>query len=382
MTNPTTISNAQWQGVNNLLDAYIKVTANDHLIIAFANDSTTAAAWILSALDDRGISRSAVPMRPLVDPSFSARLSGAVQSALALKPAARMVVVTLERDTMSHSAAILDGVKGLRSKDCLLVRCISVCADLFALALSVLPEELSAINAFLLNRLIHAKSIRVVTQSGSDIKVQLNSDKYRWISNRGKVPEGGFMIIPAGEVATYPSQIDGRFVADFAFNVNTFVDIDCRFPATPVTVEIKNGKAVSYFCEDKKIESLLSGCFKFENGRNVGEIGFGTNRGIINGTALNSHINERRLGIHLGFGDHNQYDLVDYKCRIHLDLIARGAKIWIDDDLQPIDLDNLSVGSEPHPDNTLHQDAFEFNELGEGQHCCGAQSMLPVKNMG
>lgn len=373
------LSSKAWSGVNNLLDDYIKLRQNDCVVIAYAPDSKECAAWIAAALDERVVRREFVWMKPLKDPTFGNRIR---KSLLSLLPSeGRIIVLTLERDTMSHSFEILNSVQGLEAENCVLVRMISVCPDLFSTALLAKSSELSAKNTSILERLMKAQFIRVTTKSGTDLKVGLNSNIYRWISNRGYAPPGMFMILPAGEVATYPDSIEGVLVADFAFNVNIITDIDARLRNCPVTISIEQGEVTSFSCQDSSVERLISGCFQFPNGKRVGEIGFGTNSYVSNGTSLNSHINERRPGVHLGFGDHNQHKLVDYKSRIHLDLIAKGGTIWIDEEPYPLNLDALKPSSHPHPDFTIHQDAFEFNPMGKGQHCCGIMSMNTVESI-
>jgi hypothetical protein len=105
-------------------------------------------------------------------------------------------------------------------------------------------------------------------------------------------------------------------------------------------------------------------CLDSPNGRNVGEFGLGTNHGIDEYITANSHINERRCGLHLGFGQHNQsLSRVPYMAYAHLDLITDGALMWIDDDVDPIDLSHVEPIDVPHPVDALDEDI-----TGD---CCG-----------
>ena len=118
---------------------------------------------------------------------------------------------------------------------------------------------------------------------------------------------------------------------------------------------------------------FLDECFQTHCAFNVGELGFGTNVGIRDAIAMNSHINERRPGVHLGFGQHNQDPgIVGYQCAIHLDMIARGGTLWIDDDPAPLDLENFTPSHAAHPKNPRDEDVFspEPDEL-EIDDCCG-----------
>ncbi|WP_217442155.1 hypothetical protein, partial [Myxococcus sp. CA039A] len=91
---------------------------------------------------------------------------------------------------------------------------------------------------------------------------------------------------------------------------------------------------------------------------------FGTNGGLGEFISMNSHINERHPGVHLGFGQHNQsIHVLDYYSPIHMDLISPGGQVWVDDDQVPLDLLNLKPSQVPHP-------KLVFNEDIDG-NCCG-----------
>ena len=137
-----------------------------------------------------------------------------------------------------------------------------------------------------------------------------------------------------------------------------------------------------YACEDQAITEFLDECFGDDCARNIGELGFGTNVGVKSPISLNSHINERHCGIHLGFGESNQPpSVVGYTCKIHLDLIARGARIWIDDSPEPLDLQNIRPSSSPHPTRTLDEDANSPGGLVEfeTEDCCGILTKDGIK---
>jgi hypothetical protein len=51
-------------------------------------------------------------------------------------------------------------------------------------------------------------------------------------------------------------------------------------------------------------------------------------------------------------------DMVPYRCVIHLDLMTRGALVWLDDDETPIDLEALAPSTGQHPANLMEEDVF------------------------
>jgi len=359
-----------WAGVQSLLEGYVKIQADDFVVLLYTSDSFESAAWTSAALELRGIPTRRVWMAPLHDDGFQERLSSA------LPPPSewdgRLVVLSFERDTMSHGRTLEAALRKFGRRRCVVFRAISSCSNLFSDALQVQPEELSARNTTLLERCMTASRLHITTPGGSDLNVSIDS-KHRWISNRGSARAGGVVILPAGEVATFPAAIEGVFVADFAFNVNAITDRDCRLDRRPVKIRVEAGRAVECDCGDPEMTRFLDECFQTHCAFNVGELGFGTNVGIRDAIAMNSHINERRPGVHLGFGQHNQDPgIVGYQCAIHLDMIARGGTLWIDDDPAPLDLENFTPSHAAHPKNPRDEDVFspEPDEL-EIDDCCG-----------
>jgi hypothetical protein len=360
-----------WEGVQSLLDNYVGLGTDDTVIVLYTSDSYESAAWVSAALELRKVSVKRVWMAPLHDDGFQDRLMAI------LPPSAdftgRLVVLTFERDTMSHGRILSNALVGYDRQQCVVFRAISSSADLFSSALRVLPEELSARNAAILNRCQPAHALRIKTRGGTDLRITIDTERYTWISNRGMARPRGAVILPAGEVATFPASISGVHVADFAFNVNAITDRDARLHDHPITVWIEEGRAVQFECGDPATSRFIEECLFTHCAYNVGELGFGTNSAVVKAIPMNSHINERCPGIHLGFGQHNQDPgIVGYQCSIHLDLISQGGTIWVDDDPIPLDLENIIPSAEPHPANPRDEDVFspELEELSVDD-CCG-----------
>ena len=364
------ITEEVWQGVQFLLDHYAGVQEQDTAIVAYTPDSRECAAAVVVALESRAINTKVLAMAPLRDEGFSGRLKEVLPAPNTLN--GKLIVLTFERDTMSHNSVLREALTAYNVNDVIVLRAISTCPELFSMALQVVPDELSARNTAILERCMTAKRLRITSASGTDLKVRLDP-RHRWISNRGVWRPGNFVILPAGEVATFPSAIDGVLVADFAFNVNAITKLDSRLSQEPITVWIENGRATRYSCEDPQNKKFLDDCLETYCAKYVGELGLGTNPRIVDSIPMNSHINERRPGVHLGFGQHNQDSrVVEYFCKIHLDLITSGAKIWVDDDSLPIDLEELTPSTGIHPIYTHDEDVAspELEDL-EIDDCCG-----------
>jgi leucyl aminopeptidase (aminopeptidase T) len=263
--------------------------------------------------------------------------------------------MTFELDTMSHIDVFRDALASYDQTRYLVIRARSACAELFSQALRIGPRELSALNASILEHCMPARALRVTSSNGTDLQVQLDGQRHKWISVRGRSHPGSFTLLPAGEVATSPASINGVLVADFAIHVNLVTSLDVRLQDHPVTVVIEDGQAVDYHCGNDDVSRFLDSCFSVKGRLVVRELGFGTNVAIKNATRWNSHINERKAGIHLGFGRNNEMTLDDV-APIHLDLIAAGGRVWVDGNPAALDLDNIAPSLRDHPLNVEDAD--------------------------
>lgn len=377
----TTTMDAVWDGVDRLLDGFAKVSTQDTAVVGYTPESRESAAWIITALRERGIPTRSLTMSPLVDPDIERKLGDVLPGPDELGTG-RLVVITAERDTMSHTGVFRDVLGAYDTSRRFVARIISASPEFFTHAMNRGPEELSSRNAALLERFMKARRLRITSAGGTDLRVELNPDRFAWLSNRGVWRPGPFMVMPPGEVATFPDSVDGVLVADGAFNVNVLTRVDARLAANPVTVRVQAGHAVDWECADPDVQKLIDTCYKTPNATRVGEVGFGTNNGIPEYIALNSHINERTPGLHIGFGQHNQnLSVIDYDCDIHLDLIADGALVWVDDAPEPIDLRNITPSPRPHPLAVIDEDidgdccGLWLSDLQAGQ--CVPRSALP-----
>jgi len=366
------ITQSVWDGVAFFLDHYVDVTPEDHIVIVYTPQCREAAAWVIAALKVQGYSWTMAAMAPLEDPGFQARLTEAMPAPETVR--GRLVLATFEPDTVSHAGLIRDALEPFPKQNRVLIRVMSAYEALFDGAVKVSPQELSARNATVLNRLMPAKNLRVKAPGGTDLSIEIDSNRYRWISNRGMSRPGQALILPAGEVATYPAAIDGTLVADFALNINTVTERDMRLDRWPVTLTIENSRVKDFTCENTAMQAFLERSFRDPKSRKVGELGFGTNPRVKQPIPCNSHINERCPGVHIGFGQHNQSGVLAYNCDQHLDLIARGAFVWCDGQEAPLDLARLEPQPGAHPNLNQEEDVFSPDTRASQTDCCGFQT--------
>ena len=327
-------------GVGRLLDVYAGASAADRGLICYTPDSRTYAAHIAVGMRLRGIEHDLVGMRPLEDAGLPARLMAALPDPDSF--AGSFVVVTVERDTMSHFDVFTPLFGAYGQARCKILRIISASDEFFGRSMDHSPAELSDRNATLLHRLRMERQVQVTAPGGTRLSIELDHEKFQWISNRGKWRPGGFTVLPAGEIATYPARVDGTLVADGALNCNVVTRMDMRTAGCPVRVEIRDSEAVAVECANPELLELIEGCFARPHGRKVGELGFGTNDAIGGFVPDNSHLNERHPSLHIG--QHDQaLSVVPDNADVHLDMITDDATILLPTQGRSLTMSQLEV---------------------------------------
>lgn len=363
--NDLQLDDVVWEGLHRFLDIYAELRADDHVVIAYTPDSRIYAAWVAVACESRGVQARLVFMAPLRDPWFCERLAPLVPR----ESQGRFILLTFEKHTMSHNKVIKTLVADRNPESYRVIRTINASPDVFTTGVQTPPSVLSALNATLIERCQAARRLRIRAPGGTDLTATIDSQTYQYKSSRGIHIPGKFMVVPPGEVATFPASIHGRLVADFALNVNVLFEGDVRLGNCPVVVDIEDGIMTQFSCENEEMYAFLEHSFSRNNAKRVGELGFGTNPAVLNCLSENSHLNERVPGIHLGFGQHNQTDAVaGYACDIHIDLCAKGGTIWFDDSDESLDLECVPPSKNAHPLLISGEDVFSDDAEDD---CCG-----------
>ena len=355
-----------WQGISSLLDHYLHLDVSDRVILLYARSARESAAWIAAELGVRGVPFALLDLDSLSQATikqFSKKLV-AVPAGLGSHDS-RLVVLCLEYDVVTPSAWIREVLEPFSGKKIETYRTIMTGAAFFRQGVTTSPTKLNVINAGLLHSLRSAERFTVTTSSGSELDITLDPRRYRWVSSRGISREGAFVMLPAGEVATYPARISGILVADGAFNSTAFTKLDARLDKNPATFEIDNGVMVDYHCENTSVEKLIDRFLRVPNANRVGELGFGKNIGVDQFISLNSHLNERYPSVHIGFGQSNQRRGTVYSCDVHVDFIASDCTIHIDGE-RPLESKDFKNLTGEHP----AIEAGVYDEDLDGD-CCG-----------
>jgi leucyl aminopeptidase (aminopeptidase T) len=191
-------------------------------------------------------------------------------------------------------------------------------------------------------RMVRAQALTVKTEAGTSFKAHFNPE-LDWVKTSGLISPRYWSNLPAGEVFTTPSTVDGTFVCDATagdyFN-GKYGDLQ----ATPLVMEIAQGRLKGVECPRKDLEEeFWSYCHTDENSDRVGELAFGTNLGLSHmiGILLQD---EKFPGVHIAFGDpYGSQTHANWKSRTHVDVLTRNCDVWIDED-QVIEKGHYQLG--------------------------------------
>ncbi|WP_155271496.1 hypothetical protein [Salinispora tropica] len=354
-----------WQGVSLMLDQYLRVKPDDQVLVLYARNARPSAAWVAAELDVREIPTVFMDLDTLSEATITSFADKLRRLLDPKKIPARLLVLCIEYDVVTPSPWIRQALEPFSGAKVETFRTIMTGEEFFRQGVTTPPGTLNNINAGLLQVLRFTEKFKVRTTSGSELDITLDPSRYRWVSNRGVPREGAFVLLPAGEVATFPAHISGRFVADGAFNSTAHTKLDARLENHPVAFEIENGVMVNFHCENASVRKLIERCLRLPNADRVGELGFGTNIGIQQFIPLNSHLNERFPGLHIGFGQSNQVKGQLYSCDVHIDFIASDCMIEIPGNppLRSRDFKNLT-GQHPAIEAGVYDEDLDGD-------CCG-----------
>jgi aminopeptidase len=186
----------------------------------------------------------------------------------------------------------------------------------------------------LTNKVYHivknSATARVTSALGTDLQVSFNPD-YKWVPSHAIIGPGQYGNIPSGEVFTCVETCEGRIVIDGEIG-----DYLCArygiLSATPITIDIRNGRANNISCVNKELVRDLEDYFKIDDNANrVGEFAIGTN---INLKAFigNLLLDEKFPGIHIAFGSgYPDKTGATWNGKAHLDCIITKPTVTIDE---------------------------------------------------
>ena len=203
------------------------------------------------------------------------------------------------------------------------IMCDGMCSDY---------AEIQRVSKLVYERVKNAKSIRVETAKGCDFTAEF-SESLRWAISDGDIQPGHWKNLPDGEVFTSPIALNGTVVIDGCLG-DFFTEKFGSLAQTPVTVEVKDGRAVreTLACENEPLRVELDQYIfeTDENSSRVGEFAIGTNTGLTK-LIYNLLQDEKFPSVHIAFGDAlGGHTGATWHSKAHVDGVIIAPTITID----------------------------------------------------
>lgn len=220
------------------------------------------------------------------------------------------VVLASERLRHGHMPGIDDELMGM-----------GMCADY---------KEVQEISARVGEIVKEARYITITTPAGTEFTAEF-SPSYRWLILDGILRPGTLTNLPEGEVTTCPYDIsEGVIVVDGILG-DYFTEEFGLLEATPVTLELQNGRVRKMSCvDDDLLRELTQYIEQDENADRIGEFAIGTNIGLdrLVGNILQD---EKFPGVHVAMG-HPTPELTgaDWESKAHLDGVLKNVTIDVE----------------------------------------------------
>ncbi|CAO3439660.1 hypothetical protein [Azospirillum argentinense] len=303
--------------VDRFLDEYLSLPCTGgKLVISFGADVVAAAEVI------------AARARPRADVRLVSQTDGFAALAEVLREATHAAIINAT--TTAFSVPLAEMMAGGALDGCRVVRLLDASVEVFDLCFAMPRAALVDLNCLVIGAGNRCSRVTVLGAGGEVLEIVFDNAVHGWINSCGAAPPRNIVFLPPGEVATYSNHIDGEIVFTGAINANFQVMRDPRLADRPVHLTVKTGRVTAVECADPLVEAVILRILSLENGDRIGEVGFGTNEGIVRYVPFLSHINERHPGLHLGLGADNQGDLPGPRCPLHLDFIGTDGAILFD----------------------------------------------------
>lgn len=181
-------------------------------------------------------------------------------------------------------------------------------------------------------RMQRAREVHVTSARGTDLRVHLDNDQYRWAPFHGLYHlQGHWGNLPEGETCTSPRTVHGVLQAEL------LGDYFCEkygLLEPSLTLHIADGWVQSLEHPNQELaQEVWAYLDGVENGRRVGEFGIGTNEAleVLCGNLLQD---EKFPGVHLAFGNPlPEVTGAEWNSPIHVDAITTRCSIRVDGEL-------------------------------------------------
>lgn len=191
-------------------------------------------------------------------------------------------------------------------------------------------ERINRLSLRLRTMLSECRVIKVTSPAGTDLEVEHDPRRFRWVKTSGLISRDAWGNLPGGEIFTHPSLVRGLWVCDgpvgdyFSAKYGDLGD-------SPLRVEISQSRIKGIGCDRQEVAAeFWDYVHEAENANRVGEVAVGTNLNVTEFTG-NLLQDEKIPGFHIAFGEPcGVLTGADWSCPTHIDLLARNCNIWLD----------------------------------------------------
>jgi aminopeptidase len=313
-------------GARNAVETCLSIQPGEHIALIADDASRDVAAAIEAALgeagaDARSLRLESVTTRPM--PEAPAAVLAALEAC-----DAGILCVQPQEGELPARMAIVAVVERRRIR---YAHMVGVTPRIMREGMRADYRQVDRLSQQLCERMPSARLLTVRTAGGTDFTATFDSS-LAWVKTSGIINPRYWSNLPAGEVFTTPASVDGTFVCDGTAG-DYFNAKYGTLEANPLVLEIRGGRLVSARCSRGDLErDFWNYCHVDANSDRVGELAFGTNLGLreMIGILLQD---EKVPGVHIAFGDpYGSQTHADWKSRTHVDVLARGCDVWIDDE--------------------------------------------------
>ena len=312
-------------GARNAVTVCLGIAPHEHVAVIADDPSREVAASIVAALADAGAHAEALLMERLAPRPLTAAPREVID-ALDRADAGILCVQPMQGEL----AARMQIVEVVERRRIRYAHMVGVTPQIMQQGMRADYAQVDRLSSVLCERMRTATALRVETDQGTSLTATFDP-AYHWVKTSGIISPRYWSNLPAGEVFTTPSSVDGVFICN-ATAGDYFGPKYGDLSRTPMALEIARGRLVGVHCERGELEREFDDyCHTDEFSDRVGELAFGTNLALTEmiGVLLQD---EKVPGVHLAFGDpYGSQTGAPWKSKTHVDVLTRDCDVWIDD---------------------------------------------------
>ncbi len=314
-------------GAQNAMSVCLNVAPHDRVWILTDEDRNEIGRALAQAAREQGASVTLRRMEEFGPRPFHAFPDAMRDELRALDPTVTLLATSAEPGEIRFR---LPFARFLRQE--LQVRhghMIGVTRDLMQSGMRANYQRVADLTFLIRERMQQAREVRVTSELGGDLRVQLDNERFHWMPFPGLLHQPGqWGNLPEGETCTTPVSVQGTFYASL---LGDYFSRKYGVLRSPILFHIQDGWVTEIVHEERaladEVWSYLDGSV---NGRRVGEFAVGTNEALhaLSGNLLQD---EKFPGVHLAFGNPVPETAgATWSSDIHVDAIAPHGTIYVD----------------------------------------------------